>query len=185
MSLEEDASFWDWPFNHKLLSSSTALLYGPLMHGIFSLYAQTQGKGFQPTDAPEFYAKVALVGYVFNLHWLSIFGKVKKPRLKNYLRATTASVEGIVGSLKKDPDLIRQGIERFLDATQFLPEEYKWRIEAEDQLLRGNLEGALEYYTRFLDERREQKRELDEHLATPVTRILLRAKASLLFLIFS
>lgn len=179
MNTNSDSSLWNWAFKYKYISAAISVLYGPILEGALKYYAHKQQQDFSPTPSSEeeMYVLLGILGYAFNIQWLSLFEKVQRPRIRNMIRATQGAGEDIIGSILRNPELSRRGIKRFYGATQFLGPEQVFQIEAEYQLRKGNLGEAVDLYARYLDERRERKTGIDEYVASPLTRIIIQAKA--------
>ncbi len=168
-----------WIFNKKWLSSALSIAYGPLFHGICIGYSKTQGDDFHPsqTSVLDLYLKLAAGGYFMNYYWLSMFEKVQGAKINNFVRASLGSGMNILGVVMQMPEYAKKGRKSFLESTNFLGEEEEWRTEAEYYLLNGKLGEAMDYITRYLEQRKEHRMTIDERIARPITRSIISAKA--------
>ncbi len=172
-------SLWDWPFEHKAVTSSISSLYGPLLEGLLDTYFGKQEKIFHINMDREFYFFAGASGYFLNYWWLSLLRVVQRPRIINTPKAFVGGLTEIIGDLSSNPELARTGAKMFSNATNFPNRVIDLRIEAEYFLRSERLGEAMDLYTQYLDIRRKSETEIYERFIDPIGTVHIQTKAKL------
>src|SRR3989339_709818 len=175
--MEEKKSLWDWPFENKWKTSALVLALFNLpsiRNGELSINERGIISNYYWNPPLE----LNIMVFMASAYYLSLFGKIKIPRIKNFFKATSIAFRGSIAYLRDNTEESIKSERTFIKYLHNPQGKLESLTEAKDLIRKGkDLDTAMEYYLEYLDAEPEKKRDFSEYFFSSVVEAIIRAKA--------
>ena len=175
--MEEKKSLWDWPFENKWKTSALvlALFHLPAIRNGEISFDERGSFSTYHWDPP---LELNITIFLASAYYLSLFGIIKRPRIKNFFKATSIAFKGSIAYLRDNTEESIESERTFIKYLHNPSGKLESLIEAKDLIRKGkDLDTAMEYYLEYLDAEPEKKRSFSEYCVISVVETVIRAKA--------
>ncbi len=170
----------EWPYKNK---GKTALILGPLAGPLthayqhFSFVMQGQDYAVDPDKLVQQYVTQGVFG-ILGVHiWLTVLGRIKPPRLRNFAAAVGSSFEGLVAGFSPDAETRRANLAETLRVLEDPNPNLSEAADASFLVSRGEYGAALEKRANYLETNRGRRHNPTDMITAPFVAAILGARS--------